>query len=158
MTPGSLLFPIIVTIFAKATLSFNIGLFSNFSLNSLWPPVLCCPGLCYMEISVKKNENQILFELEGSLDIYTSLDLKSSLEENVKENNPDVVIDLDKLTYIDSSGIGILIKALNYIQGLNGKLCVANLKPAIEKVFKVSGLTSYFEILSADEFKSRYSF
>ncbi|MCB1166488.1 MAG: STAS domain-containing protein [Leptospiraceae bacterium] len=111
-----------------------------------------------MEISVKKNENQILFELEGSLDIYTSLDLKSSLEENVKENNPDVVIDLDKLTYIDSSGIGILIKALNYIQGLNGKLCVANLKPAIEKVFKVSGLTSYFEILSTDEFKSRYTF
>lgn len=116
------------------------------------------PWTLYMEISVKKNDNQILFELEGSLDIYTSLDLKSSLEENVKENNPDVVIDLDKLTYIDSSGIGILIKALNYIQGLNGKLCVANLKPAIEKVFKVSGLTSYFEILSTDEFKSRYSF
>lgn len=100
----------------------------------------------------------MLFELEGSLDIYTSLDLKSSLEENVKENNPDIVIDLDKLTYIDSSGIGILIKSLNYVQSLNGKLCVANLKPAIEKVFKVSGLTSYFEILSNDEFKSRYSF
>lgn len=111
-----------------------------------------------MDITVKKNGNQMLFELEGSLDIYTSLDLKSSLEENVKENNPDIVIDLDKLTYIDSSGIGILIKSLNYVQSLNGKLCVANLKPAIEKVFKVSGLTSYFEILSNDEFKSRYSF
>lgn len=109
-----------------------------------------------MEINVKQNENQILIQLEGSLDIYTSLDLKHALEEHVKGNAPDVVIDLDKLTYIDSSGIGILIKALNYIQGLNGTLCVANLKPVIEKVFKVSGLTSYFEIIDHDDFQSRY--
>ncbi|MCB1173879.1 MAG: STAS domain-containing protein [Leptospiraceae bacterium] len=108
-----------------------------------------------MEINIKSNNNQIIFELEGSLDIYTSLDLKAALEENVKGENLDVLIDMDKLTYIDSSGIGILIKALNYVQGLKGKLSVANLKPAIEKVFKVSGLTSYFEILSSDDFKAR---
>ena len=110
-----------------------------------------------MEINVTEKDNHILFELEGSLDIYTSLDLKAALEDHVKAENPDIVIDMSKLTYIDSSGIGILIKALNYVQGLNGKLCVANLKPAIEKVFKVSGLTSYFEILNQDEFKERYA-
>lgn len=109
-----------------------------------------------MEIKVNEKSNHILFELEGSLDIYTSLDLKSALEENVKKDKPDVVIDMANLTYIDSSGIGILIKALNYVQGLNGRLCVASLKPAIEKVFKVSGLTSYFEILNKQEFKDRY--
>ncbi len=109
----------------------------------------------YMEINVKKNGNQIIYELEGSLDIYTSLDLKAALEEHVKDENLDVIIDMDRLTYIDSSGIGILIKALNYVQGLKGKLSVANLKPAIEKVFKVSGLTSYFEILSPEDFKNR---
>jgi len=110
-----------------------------------------------MEINVKKSEKFIIFELEGSLDIYTSLDLKAALEEHVKDNNPDLVIDMEKLTYIDSSGIGILIKALNYVQGLNGKLCVANLKPVIEKVFKVSGLTSYFEILAPDDFRQKYA-
>lgn len=109
-----------------------------------------------MEINVTNKDNHILFELEGSLDIYTSLDLKAALEDHVKSEGPDVVIDMSKLTYIDSSGIGILIKALNYVQGLNGKLCVSNLKPAIEKVFKVSGLTSYFEILNQEEFKERY--
>lgn len=108
-----------------------------------------------MEINVKKKENKVLFELEGSLDIYTSLDLKAALEDHVK-NLMDVAVDMEKLTYIDSSGIGILIKALNYVNGLDGKLCVANLKPVIEKVFKVSGLTSYFEILTSEEFKERY--
>lgn len=110
-----------------------------------------------MEINVKTKGNRIHFELDGSLDIYTSLDLKSALEEYVKGSAPEVVIDMEKLNYIDSSGIGILIKALNYVQGVNGKLSVANLKPVIEKVFKVSGLTSYFEILTPEEFKQRYS-
>jgi anti-sigma B factor antagonist len=108
-----------------------------------------------MDIKVKKIENRVIIELEGSLDIYTSLDLKSALEEHVNAESFEVIIDMEGLNYIDSSGIGILIKALNYVQGLNGKLCVANLKPVIEKVFKVSGLTSYFEILSGEEFKAR---
>lgn len=110
-----------------------------------------------MEITVRNKENKYVFDLEGSLDIYTSLDLKSALEDSIKAPNSDVCINLDRLTYIDSSGIGILIKSLNYVQSLNGNMCVANLKPAIEKVFKVSGLTTYFEILSTDDFQSRYN-
>ncbi len=110
-----------------------------------------------MEIAIKKEDKRILIGLDGSLDIYTSLDLKAALEEHVQGEGPEVIIDMEKLNYIDSSGIGILIKALNYVQGLNGKLSVANLKPVIEKVFKVSGLTTYFEILSPEEFKQRYS-
>lgn len=110
-----------------------------------------------MDITVKKDDKKILIALDGSLDIYTSLDLKATLEEHVQGDTPEVIIDMEKLNYIDSSGIGILIKALNYVQGLNGKLSVANLKPVIEKVFKVSGLTTYFEILSPEEFKQKYS-
>lgn len=110
-----------------------------------------------MEININTEGKRILISLDGSLDIYTSLDLKTALEEYVQGESPEVVIDMEKLNYIDSSGIGILIKALNYVQGLNGKLSVANLKPVIEKVFKVSGLTTYFEILSPEEFKQRYS-
>ena len=109
-----------------------------------------------MEVNVIKKENYLMFRLEGSLDIYTSLDFKAALENHVKDSSLEVVIDMTALNYIDSSGIGILIKALNYVQGLNGKMCVANLKPAIEKVFKVSGLTSYFEILNSDAFNERF--
>ena len=109
-----------------------------------------------MEINVQKKGNQVRFELEGSLDIYTSLDLKAALEKHAGERSMDIVVDMENLAYIDSSGIGVLIKALNYVKGMESTLCVANLKPVIEKVFKVSGLTSYFEILSSGEFRRRY--
>jgi len=110
-----------------------------------------------MNISLRTKDQTFVFSLDGSLDIYTSLDLKTLLEDQVKNQNPEVCINLDQLTYIDSSGIGILIKALNYVQALGGNMCVANLKPAIEKVFKVSGLTNYFEIVSPDEYSARFT-
>lgn len=110
-----------------------------------------------MQINVRNQENKFVFELDGSLDIYTSLDLKMALEDNITKPNSDVCINLDRLTYIDSSGIGILIKSLNFVQGLSGNMCVANLKPVIEKVFKVSGLTTYFEILTHEDYTNRYA-
>ncbi|PJZ68088.1 anti-anti-sigma factor [Leptospira perolatii] len=109
-----------------------------------------------MEISQRKSGDTNVISLSGSLDIYTSIDLKNFFEQNIDRNNNHVVINLEKLNYIDSSGIGMLIKQLNYVQELNGKFYIANMKPAIEKVFKVAGLTSYFQTLSEHDYLSQY--
>lgn len=111
-----------------------------------------------MEIDLKKVENATVINISGSLDIYTSLDFKNFIEENVKGDSPDlhVIVNLEKLNYIDSSGIGMLIKQLNFVHELKGKFSIANMKPAIEKVFKVAGLTSYFETIGEEEFRSKY--
>jgi anti-anti-sigma factor len=113
-----------------------------------------------MEINLKKNAEAHVISIAGSLDIYTSLDFKNFLETNVPQDAGDglhVVVNLEKLNYIDSSGIGMLIKQLNYVQELKGKFSIANMKPAIEKVFKVAGLTSYFQTISEDDFRAKYA-
>jgi anti-anti-sigma factor len=111
-----------------------------------------------MEIDLKKAGNAIIINISGSLDIYTSLDFKNFLEANVKADieNQQVIINLEKLNYIDSSGIGMLIKQLNYVRELKAEFSIANLKPAIEKVFKVAGLTSYFQTIGEEEFRSKF--
>ncbi len=108
-----------------------------------------------MEINIKKRAKQVILELSGSLDIYSSLDFKTAMDEHITAEKPEIIIDMQKVVYLDSSGVGILIKALNHVQGFQGKLSVANLQPAIEKIFKVSGLVSYFDILSMEEFQAR---
>ncbi len=111
-----------------------------------------------MEIDLKKAGNATIINVSGSLDIYTSLDFKNFIEENIKGNgeNLHVIVNLEKLNYIDSSGIGMLIKQLNYVHELKGRFSIANMKPAIEKVFKVAGLTSYFETIGEEEFRAKY--
>lgn len=113
-----------------------------------------------MEINLKKSADAYVISISGSLDIYTSLDFKNFIETNIPQNGSEplhVVVNLEKLNYIDSSGIGMLIKQLNYVQEIKGKFSIANLKPAIEKVFKVAGLTTYFNTINEDDFRTTYS-
>ncbi|MCB1158338.1 MAG: STAS domain-containing protein [Leptospiraceae bacterium] len=106
-----------------------------------------------MEIKSRKIGNSFIIELIGSLDIYTAIELRKFIEKNVSDKVKSVVLDMEKLKYIDSSGIGMLIKEMNFIKQKNGNFAIANLKPHIEKVFNVAGLNSYFTILSENEFK-----
>ena len=106
-----------------------------------------------MEINIVKNQKNIVLELTGSLDIYTSVQLKVAVENHASQPSMNIIVDMEKLNYLDSSGIGILIKTLNYCKEHGSKLRVVNLQPAIEKVFRISGLTSYFEILSPEDYK-----
>lgn len=109
-----------------------------------------------MEITKRKSGDTIIIELSGSLDIYTAADFKTYLQSNVKTENAKVVVNMEKLNYIDSSGIGMLIKSLNYMKELNGQLQLANLKESLQKIFKVAGLTAYFQFLSDKEYKEKY--
>lgn len=109
-----------------------------------------------MEITDYQKDNYIVLNLTGSLDIYTSIDLKNTIEEKVGEKPMTLVINLDKVSYVDSSGIGTLIKTFNLMEKNNGDFVIANLKPIIEKVFKVAGLTSYFKIIDQDELQASY--
>jgi anti-sigma B factor antagonist len=109
-----------------------------------------------MKIDVHKKDNYIIIDLTGSLDIYTSLDFKSVVENNVIDKGTTVIINLENISYVDSSGIGTLIKTYNHLENLEGNFIIANLKPIIEKVFRVAGLTNYFKIIDNNEFITKY--
>lgn len=110
-----------------------------------------------MEITKRKAGDTIVIEISGSLDIYTAPDFKTFLQSNVNKENKTIIVNMEKLNYIDSSGIGMLIKSLNFIKEWNGQLQLANLKDSLFKIFKVAGLTAYFQFLSEKEFKEKYS-
>ena len=110
-----------------------------------------------MNLNIRQKDNFSIIELNGSLDIYTSVELKDFIENNINSGNNQVIINMEKLNYIDSSGIGMLIKQMNYLQDSDGELYLTSMKPQIEKVLKVSGLTTFFKTVSDEEFKSKYS-
>jgi anti-sigma B factor antagonist len=110
-----------------------------------------------MEITKRKSGDTIVIDISGSLDIYTATDFKTFLHNNVNSENPKVILNMEKLNYIDSSGIGMLIKSLNYMKEWNGQLQLANLRESLQKIFKVAGLTAYFQFITEKEFKEKYS-
>ena len=108
-----------------------------------------------MEIDTLKTSWGLIIKLKGNLDMYSSVELKDILEEKVKGKGFELVIDMQELLYMDSSGIGILIKTLNYCKKQDIRVSVANIRPTVEKILKVSGISSYFEIITNKDIENK---
>jgi len=82
----------------------------------------------------------------GEIDIYTCQTFKSELTELVKCSKGDLFIDCKELTYIDSTGLGILVGALKEIRKDNNNIYICNLRDNIKKLFIITGLDKLFII------------
>lgn len=84
--------------------------------------------------------------LSGEIDIYTSEHLKDEVNEVVSACQGDLFIDCLELSYIDSTGLGILVGALKEIRKKNKNIYISNLKENIRKLFIITGLDKLFII------------
>ncbi len=85
--------------------------------------------------------------LSGEVDIYTSQTLKNELNEVVSSCQGHVYIDCKELSYIDSTGLGILVGALKEIQKNNKDIYISSIRDNIKKLFIITGLDKLFKIV-----------
>lgn len=100
------------------------------------------------ELKVTKEflEGNTQIILSGEIDIYTSQTFKNELNEVVSSSKGDIYIDCRELTYIDSTGLGILVGALKEKRKENGDIYISNLKDNIKKLFVITGLDKLFKL------------
>jgi len=95
-------------------------------------------------------------EIAGKFDIESTEEFESIFNKLIESSPSLVSIEMSRLDYIDSSGIGSLIKSLNSLKNKKGKLLLVGMKPMIQNVFKLAKLDMFFEILSTSDFQTRY--
>lgn len=101
-----------------------------------------------MELNiVMENDNKLMrAKVSGDMDAEQRKVLKSGLEDKILEYKPDVIIDCENLDYIDSTGLGVLVSALNHVKEYDGDIRIVNLKPHLVKIFRLTGLMDVFGI------------
>lgn len=104
-----------------------------------------------MEISVKELENNtVVIKLFGDIDIYTSSDLKDAMISQVDFGAKRIIIDMEDVHYIDSSGIGVFISVLGTFKKVNGKIGLVKITEPVKKVLELTKLTSFLPIYSTE--------
>ncbi len=99
-----------------------------------------------LTIERRMEENKIVVLPVGDIDIVTSPDFKDVVM-NMFEDSGHILIDGEKLEYMDSTGLGVLISLLKKTRTNNSKISLTNLKPNIYKLFDITGLNNVFEII-----------
>ena len=103
-----------------------------------------------MELDIRTlNENgACIMSVEGEVDVYTAPRLKEALVEAIEGGCVDLVVDLDSVSFIDSSGLGVLVGALRRTKERSGSLRLVCTRDAVLKIFRITGLDKVFPIFS----------
>ena len=104
-----------------------------------------------MEILEKKIGNVNLISIGGSLDAYSANDVESKLNSLIDAGQVRLVVSLDKLEYMSSSGLRVLLATLKKVRKQQGDIRLACLKPNIKEVFDISGFNQLFNISDTEE-------
>lgn len=88
---------------------------------------------------------------EGEIDAVTAPQLGRRLLGLADEGKTGVVVDLSKVTFMDSTGLGVLLNALRALASRDGKLVLVCPNERVLRPFKVTGLIDRMPIFSSRE-------
>ena len=97
-----------------------------------------------MTILKDQNGSSLTIALEGRLDTTTAPQLDETLKESLAGVN-DLTLDLEKLEYISSAGLRVLLSA-NKTMSRQGKMTVKNVGEIVQEVFDITGFSDILEI------------
>lgn len=94
-----------------------------------------------MLIKSKINNSTLYILFKGELDEYTASYTRSAVDKLLEQNNfKEVIIDLSELSFMDSTGIGVLIGRYKKLKSSHVPIYICNPNNHVEKIFQMSGL------------------
>jgi anti-sigma B factor antagonist len=109
-----------------------------------------------MEIRSKPiNKESVVLHVFGRFTLEDVRDYESEFE-HAARGARYVALNLSGLDYIDSSGIGSLIKTMNITKNANAEFILFDVNPTILHIFKIAYLDKFFIILSKQDLVSKY--
>ena len=99
-----------------------------------------------LDISIEKNEKYALLSIEGDIDLYSSPEVRTALLNMIKKKTKKIYVDLQNVTYMDSSGVATFIEGLQMTNRYKGRFALIALKDNVREVFKLTRLDKIFEI------------
>lgn len=107
-----------------------------------------------MDLTVTVEENTkgyVLIELAGDMDAFASKEFTHVVEDLIKKRKYNLIVDLAKVTYIDSVGARALLASLKKTLEHKGDLCLIHEKSPVRRFLAVAGLDKNFRV-----FKTRH--
>lgn len=103
-----------------------------------------------MDVTVtsRADGDRTVVDVTGEIDVYTAPALREELTNLIDAEHTDLVVDLTGVSFMDSTGLGVLVGALKKVRTIGGDLRLVIDSEKILKVFRITALTQVFTIHS----------
>ena len=104
-----------------------------------------------LDVETEDRNGLVHVALKGELDLSTVAKVQDELRRVEESQPPVVVLDLSRLTFLDSTGLGVLVGGLKRVRAHEGSLRLVCTQERILKIFRITGLTKVFPIHTSVE-------
>jgi anti-sigma B factor antagonist len=93
-----------------------------------------------LDVSTREESGRVVVAAIGEVDVYTAPQLDAELSRLTGDGRTDLVVDLSRVEFLDSTGLSVLVKALKRVREADGRLDVVVSSDRVTKVFRITGL------------------
>ena len=101
--------------------------------------------------NIRRTERGTVVEACGEIDLRYQPEFQQALLKVCEEKPPIVVVHLGQVEYMDSSGVGTLVKIAHTLKGQQGRLVLVAPTERVRSIFEITTLDKYFTILDTEE-------
>ncbi len=99
-----------------------------------------------LELETSQRDGVAVLALRGEIDVYTAPRMRQAIVDLVDAGSLNIVVDMDKVDFLDSTGLGVLVEGLKRVKTRNGTLSLVVTQDKILKIFDITGLNKAFPI------------
>jgi anti-sigma B factor antagonist len=109
-------------------------------------PRMTAGGVVDLKLGHYRKDGTEVVDVEGEIDIYTAPRLRELLIDLVGKGNYQLIVNLDKVGFLDSTALGVLVGGLKRVRPHDGFLDLVCTQERILNIFRITGLTKVFGI------------
>lgn len=100
-----------------------------------------------MQVRIERNESTLVAFLSGDIDHHTAQPIREEIDREINDFSPSLLIlDFGDVTFMDSSGIGLVMGRFRLMQSKSGEIQIVNTPLYISKVMRISGIEKLAKI------------
>ena len=99
-----------------------------------------------LSLETRQEDGHTIIEVGGEIDVYTAPKLRDKITELVGEGHHDLVIDMEGVDFLDSTGLGVLVGGLKKVRAYDGSMELICSQDRLLKIFRITGLAKVFTI------------
>ena len=99
-----------------------------------------------LDIGTSVVDGRTVVQVVGAIDVYTAPQLRERLDQEIDAGRHDLVVDLSGVSFMDSTGLGVLVGRLKQIRLNDGSMRLVCAHDRVLKVFVITGLDKVFAI------------
>ncbi len=105
-----------------------------------------------MKINIAEKNNFLIFRIYGELDMNTVPEFKEKIEKAMQEKNiANIILNLQNMNFIDSTGVGALLGRYKKIKKINGEMIIVGVNERVKSIFKISGIYNLLKFYTTEK-------